>query len=123
MTNTCLSFCDLHDADLLAEVARAAARERKTTAHLVALLAALDARSLYLGQGCSSLFTYCTEVLHLSESAAYNRIQAARATRRLPLILERLGDGSIHLTAARLLEPHLTMQNCREVLDAAHHKS
>lgn len=123
MTNIFPVFTSLADSELLTEVARVAACERKTTTHLVALLAELDARRLYLGQGCSSLFTYCTEVLHLSEHAAYNRIQAARAARRFPLILERLADGSIHLTAVRLLEPHLTSENHRNVLDAAQHKS
>jgi hypothetical protein len=46
-----------------------------------------------------------------------------RAARRFPLILERLADGSIHLTAVRLLEPHLTSENHRDVLDAAQHTS
>src|SRR5688500_16818523 len=116
-------FTNLPDSELLAEVTRLIECERKTTAHLIASLAEFDARRLYLGQGCSSLFTYCTEVLHLSEHAAYNRIQAARAARRFPLILERLADGSIHLTAVRLLEPHLTPENHWDVLDAARHKS
>jgi hypothetical protein len=44
----------------------------------------LDTRRLYLGEGCSSLFTYCTQVLHLSEHAAYNRIETARAARFSP---------------------------------------
>ena len=44
----------------IAEVAAAAGRERHATARLVALLAELDARRLYLGAGYSSLFTYCT---------------------------------------------------------------
>lgn len=123
MTNTIDLFTNLSDSELLAEVTRVVDCERKTTTHLIALLAELDARRLYLGQGCSSLFTYCTEVLHLSEHAAYNRIQAARAAQRFPLILERLADGSIHLTALRLLEPHLTSENHRVVLDAARHKS
>ena len=48
---------------------RLAAEERKATAQLIAALAELDARRLYLGEGCSSLFTYCTTVLHLSEHA------------------------------------------------------
>ena len=43
----------------------------------------LDARRLYLREGCSSLFTYCTQVLHLAEGSAYNRIEAARAARRV----------------------------------------
>src|SRR5712672_3394641 len=58
---------------------------------LVALLAALDARpALFAAEGHGSLFTYCTEVLRLSEDATCNRIQAARACRDLPVILEAL---------------------------------
>jgi hypothetical protein len=53
--------------------------ERRATAQLIASLAELDARRLYLGEGCASLFAYCTRVLHLSEYAAYGRIEAARA--------------------------------------------
>jgi hypothetical protein len=72
------------DRDLLAAVARAAADERHATVELLRLLAELDARRLYLGEGCSSLFSYCTQVLHLSEHAAYHRIEAARAARLDP---------------------------------------
>lgn len=82
----------------------------------------LDARRLYLGEGFSSLFTYCTQALHLAEGAAYNRIEAARAARRFPMILEALDDGSLTLTAARLLAPHLTAENHRDVLASARHQ-
>jgi hypothetical protein len=116
------SFDQLSDHDLLAQVRRATRDERHATAHLIALLIELDARKLYLGEGCSSLFTYCTQQLHLSEHAAYLRIEAARAAFRLPLVLERLADGSITLTAIGLLAPHLTADNHRRVLDAATHK-
>ena len=34
------------------------------------------------------MFSYCTGVLHLAEGAAYNRIEAARAARSYPMILE-----------------------------------
>ena len=61
----------LSDRELIEEVKVAAGRERGATVRLVALLAELDARRLYLGEGCSSLFTYCTQVLRLSEHAAY----------------------------------------------------
>ena len=79
-------------------------------------------RPLYLGDGCASLFTYCTERLHLSESAAYHRITAARAARRHPLILDRLREGSLTLTSVGLLAPHLTEANHRYLLDAARHQ-
>ena len=66
-------------------------------------IAEFDARRLYLAAGCSSLFVYCTQVLHLSEAAAYLRIEAARASRRFPAILTRLADGRLSLTTATLL--------------------
>jgi hypothetical protein len=123
MTSTLSSFRTLTDRDLLAQLERAVGQERMATAHLVALLMEVDARKLYATQSCSSLFTYCVQVLHLSEHAAYLRIEAARAARRFPVILERLADGSLHLTAVSLLAPHLTVANHVEVLDAARHKS
>jgi hypothetical protein len=117
------AFHRLSDGDLLAEAARAAAQERHATAHLLALLMELDDRQLYLGEGFSSLFTFCTRVLHLSEHAAYNRIEAARAARRFPIILELIDEGAVTLTAVRLLAPHLTIANHRDVLASARHKS
>jgi hypothetical protein len=123
MTTTIASLSRFTDADLLAEVTLAAAKERSTTARLVALLAELDARRLYLSEGCSSLFTYCTQVLHLSEHAAYGRIEAARAARRFPAILDLLAEGALTLTAISLLAPHLTAANADDVLAAARHKT
>ena len=111
------------DADLLTAVARAAAQERGATANLIAMLAELDARRLYLGEGCSSLFTYCTQVLRLSEHAAYGRIGAARCARRFPIVLDLLTEGTINLTTIGLLAPCLTEDNVEDLLAAARHKS
>lgn len=61
----------LSDRELLAETHRLAECERHATAHVIAALMEVDGRKLYLGEGCRSLFTYCTEVLHFSEHAAY----------------------------------------------------
>ena len=109
----------LSDGALIAEVTRCARDERHATAQLVAHLAELDARRLYLGEGHSSLFTYCRDVLGLSEDAAYNRVEAARACRLFPRILEQLDDGSLTVTSVRLLARHLTAENHRELLAAA----
>src|SRR5688500_3521181 len=114
---------DLSDRDLLAEVERAVSCERAATARLIALLMEVDSRKLYAGQGYGSLFTYCVKALHLSEHAAYLRIEAARLARRFPVILGRLADGSLHLTAVSLLGPHLTLENHVALLDEARHKS
>ncbi len=103
---------DLSDQALLSEVKALAGLEREATVRLIASLAELDARRLYLGEGCSSLFTYCTQVLSLSEHSAYGRIEAARATRRFPLILDLLAGGSVTLTTIGLLA---AIQGKREV--------
>ena len=109
----------LTDTELLSEVKHFAQCEREATSQLVAHLAELDSRRLYLAAGYSSLFTYCCEVLCLSESEAYNRIEAARAARRFPAILSRLASASLNLTTVRLLAPHLTDENHEQLLSAA----
>lgn len=113
----------LSDRDLLAAVLRAAINERHATVELLRLLAELDERRLYLGEGCSSLFTYCTQVLRLSEHAAYHRIEAARAARRFQVVLDLLGEGALTLTTIALLRPHITDENCDRLLEAARHKT
>jgi hypothetical protein len=114
---------ELSDSQLLAEVNRLAKAECAVTADFVAALAEMDERRLYLGQGCSSMFTYCTQILHLAEHATFNRIEAARAARRFPIILTLLADGRVHLSAVRLLAPHLTEANHHALLTEASHKS
>jgi 5-methylcytosine-specific restriction endonuclease McrA len=117
------SFAHFSDHDLVAEVKRLAACERQAMTRLIECLMEVDARRLYLGEGCSSLFTYCTQVLHLSEHAAYGRIEAARTARRFPVILRLLADGELTLTAVNLLAPHLTPDNHLALLKSARHKS
>ena len=109
----------LTDDELTIAVRRFATEERTSTAQLVAHLAEFDARRLHLAAGFSSLFKYCSEVLRLSEHESYNRIEAARAARRFPIIIERLAEGSLNLTSVRLLAPHLTPENHRQLLDEA----
>jgi len=113
----------LSDEALLAETARLATRERRATAGLIAALTEVDARRLYLAEGCSSLYTYCTRVLRLSEHAAYGQIMAARTCRQYPVALEMLSAGSLTLTNICLVAPHLTPENHPEVLAEACHKS
>ena len=80
---------ELSDRDLLRELHALVARDRQVEADLLGHLAEVDARKLYLEEGCSSMFGYCTLILHFSEATAYHRIQAARAARTYPTLLDR----------------------------------
>jgi hypothetical protein len=113
----------LSDSELIAEVTRLARCERAVTVRLIAHLAELDSRRLYLAAGYSSLFLYCTQALHLSEHGAYHRIESARAARRFPRVLDLLTDGALTLTTAGLIGSHLTAENHETLLAAASNKS
>jgi hypothetical protein len=121
-TNTGM-FTKMEDRALLDAAKHLVIEEHLATAALLRALMEIDTRRLYLGEGCASMFSYCTQVLHLAEGAAYNRIEAARAARGYPLILELFEQGTITLTAVRLLAPHLTAENHVAVLTSATHKS
>jgi hypothetical protein len=112
----------LSDAELVARMKSLVARERDATAQIVAHLAELDTRDMHLREGYDSLYAYCRDALGLSEWEAYNRIEVARTARRFPVILEMLAAGAIHLTAVKLLAPHLTLANHGEVLASARGK-
>jgi hypothetical protein len=117
------SLTHLSDTDLLAETKRLASQEREATAAVVVALMELDARKLYRGEGCPSLFAYCTEVLHFSEQAAYSRIEAARVARRVPQVLDLLTNGGLTLTTVGLLAPHLTPENQAELIASTRSRS
>src|SRR5262249_49471236 len=113
----------LSDQQLIAQVIELARHEREATVSLVAHLAEFGARKLYLGEGCATLFSYCTEVLQLSEHETYLRITAARLSRRFPVILDRLESGALNLTTLKLLRKVLTAENHVRLLATAEHRS
>jgi hypothetical protein len=118
-----MEFDRLTDDQLVATVKRLASREREATAELVRSLMEVDARRLHLRYGCPSLYMWCTEIIGLGEGAAYHRIEVARAARRMPGLADALEDGSLTLSSARVLAPHVTPENWTEVIDQARHKS
>jgi hypothetical protein len=119
-TNILALASGLSDQDLLARIGVLAGNEREASVELVAHLAVLDTRpSLYAAQSYGSLFRYCTNVLRLSEDAACNRIEAARACRSFPVILDHLASGAMSLTSVRLLRRHLTAENHEAVIARA----
>ena len=113
----------LTNEQLLTEMPVLVARERSATTMVVAALAELDSRQLYLARGFPSLYLYCAQELKLSEGAAYRRIHAARAIRRFPVAFKYLEDGSLSLTTLTVLAPSLTVGNHMSLLEAARHRT
>lgn len=123
MVNHIDSMQGLSDDQLLSKVEALAKGEQQATARLIAGLAEVERRRLFLGEGYTSLFTYCIDALHMSEHAAYARIEAARVAQRFPVVLEQLAEGELTLTAVCLLRPVLTPDNCDRLLAAARYKN
>ena len=116
----------LSDDALLIQLKQSISREQADTALVLADLAEVDARKLYLPAGYSSMHSYCIEVLHLSEHAAFKRIRAARLARRFPSIFPAVADGRLHLSGLVLLTPYLIKAGpatAAELLASATHKS
>lgn len=120
---TIASLSTFSDDTLLQEADRLAAHERGATAALICALREVDSRRLYLAEGYSCMFFYCTKRLHLSEQAAYSRIEVARTSRAIPELLESLESGALNLTTSLLLAPHLTRDNHESLIGAAAFKS
>jgi hypothetical protein len=117
------SLSHLSDPVLLRYLAALVARDRATTAKLLAHLAEVDARKLYRPAGYPSMYVYCVHELCLSDQAAFKRIRAARTARQFPAIFAALADGRLHLGAVVLLTPFLTPETADELLAAATHKT
>ena len=113
----------LSNPQLLLHVTKLAAHERESTVELVGHLAELEVRKLHVAEGYGSLFAYCTGPLRLAEHAAYNRIEAARLSRRFPVVLDLLADGSLNLSTLRLLAPHLRADNFQTLTSRARRRS
>jgi hypothetical protein len=110
------SLTGVPDHVLLRDLASVVTRDRGTTCELLQHLGEVDDRQLHRPAGHASLYLYCVAELRMSEDTAYKRIQAARAARKFPGILDRLEDGRLHLTAVVALAPHLTRENAAELL-------
>jgi hypothetical protein len=112
------SLTHLSDGAVLSNLTALVARDRANTAELLAHLAEVDARKLYLPAGYSSMHAYCIDGLHLSEDMTWKRIQAARAGRQWPGLFEALADGRLHLSGICLLAPHMSAHSAVELVKA-----
>ena len=111
------------DAQLLESLEQLVVRGRGVTVELLVHFAEVERRQLHLAAAYPTMHAYATGHLHFSNSQAYDRVHAARAARKVPAILDMVADGRLHLTAVRLLAPHLDGDDPTELLAAAVHKT
>lgn len=107
---------NLDNQTILKNVNQLISCERSCTAKLIAHLAEIDRRSLYLELGFKSLFEYCQKELMLDESQCWLRIQVARKCQAFPKLLEELMHGRISMTVCGRIAPHLTPENCMTMI-------
>ena len=119
----------LSNEALVQELEESIAQDGPHTARQVALIGEVERRRLYAPAGYPSMYRYCVGKLHLSEDAAYKRIQVARVARRYPAVLAvlaALAEGRVHLTGLNLLAAHIKALEpamVDELLAAATHKT
>ena len=94
----------LSDRELLRQTSTLVRHERHLQGAIIDHLAEIEARSLYLQRGCSSLFDYAVRELGYSDAAAGRRLGAVRLCADQPGARERLRDGSLTLSAAAELQ-------------------
>jgi hypothetical protein len=113
----------LRKHQLLRDFSSLVARDRWTTARMLAYIGEIDRRKLYLERAYPSMFAFCTKRFRMSEAIAAKRIRAGRAGHRFPCILRMVRRGELHLSGVHQLAGHLTESNHREVLRRAKHRS
>jgi hypothetical protein len=88
----------------------------RITAVVLAYIAEIDARHLYLHQGCESMKAFCMARLALSEDSAKKHIQVARIGRQLPVLFEAIATGRLTPYSVRLLAPRVNRENVEALI-------
>lgn len=115
---------DFTDNELLSALSGLSIEENRITVEILLYLAEVDKRSLYLGQGFSSLFAYCVQgPLRYSEGAAQRRIASARLVVKYPELVPLLLSKELSISTLSLIAGILNDENKSEVIDAVKGKS
>ena len=120
------SLAHVKDHVLLRDLTALTARDRATTALLLAHIAEVDSRRLYAAAGYSAMYHYCIRTLGFSEDMASKRIRAARVARRFPIVFDAIADGRLHVTGVSLVSStlrNLRAKDATELLAATENKT
>jgi 5-methylcytosine-specific restriction endonuclease McrA len=88
-------------------------------AQLIDRLQEVDAQKVYEHLGVTSLFSYCVEILKLSEDRAYALIRVARKSLEVPELKAAVSQGELSVAAAKRIAAVITPENKAEWIEKA----
>lgn len=94
----------LNDNDLLLRFGKLVRTERKITHLVLACIAEIDTRRLFLEKAYPSLYEFLTKEFGYSPSAAVRRIESARLLREVPEISHKIESGALNLSQLSQLQ-------------------
>jgi 5-methylcytosine-specific restriction endonuclease McrA len=112
------SFSHLSGSQVLHGFSQAKASSRATDALLLAYVADIDARKLFLDAGYPSIHAFCVTEFDATHDEAKARIRTARVALKFPTMFAMLSDGRLKMSLVLLLAPYLHPGNVEELLAA-----
>jgi 5-methylcytosine-specific restriction endonuclease McrA len=106
-------------SELHPRVVAALALERGGKADVIGLLGEIVSRRTFVDEGFDDPKDYCMRALGMSTDQAARRLRAARTAHEFPALLPAVADGRLGVTAVNTLGPHLTTENCVELIALA----
>jgi 5-methylcytosine-specific restriction endonuclease McrA len=109
----------LESRELHPRVVAALAVERGGKVDVLGLLGEIVARGVFVPEGFDDPRDYCIRALGMSPDQASRRLRAARTVHAFPALLPAIAAGRLGVTAVNTLGPHLTRENCGELIALA----
>lgn len=100
----------LTDKALMEDLNKAVKNEKLCTMKVLLFLREVDRRVLYANYSCSSLFSFCLDVLKYTEAEASIRISALKLIKKVPAVAEKISNGELSLSQASELSRLINKQ-------------
>ncbi len=105
--------------ELLAELKDLTRQERLIVTRVLLYLQEVEKRKLFLEEGYSSLFAFCTEFLLYTPAEAQVRIEAMRLGKEIPEVFEKIKEGKVSLSNAAEAQGHFRREEKKRVVPKA----
>ncbi len=105
--------------ELLEELKDLTGQERLLVTRVLLYLQEVEKRKLFLEEGYSSLFAFCTEFLLYTPAEAQVRIEAMRLGKEIPEVIEKIKEGKVSLSNAAEAQGHFRREEKKRVVPKA----